>query len=782
MTTTAVEAAVAAYCDLGWSIFPIPDGLKKTTELGWPDAPEDPWRAVREQPANVAVRLGERSSYLADVDLDDDAARAVAPLLLPATGCQLGRDNVAGITHRFYVCPDGPPRGQPGTTKKGPVELRWTGAYTVVPPSRHPEGGRYRWQPGEFMPVLAPPAVAWGTLHRSVTEVAAAALLLRCYPEWARAGERHLATLALAGALLGEGWDLPRVERFVFALATAGADEEAADRVDNARSQWDALQRGAPMTGWRSLVGYAGSARVDLVRRYLGFLDAGGGATWAAIMGQSSRTNGVGGTPPQQPPQATQTPNVAPKAPVISTAAAAQAATSQAKNQQKQIKSSDVAWETYLTISASQRVAKDEGEALYLYRGGVYREDVLNGRLRLLIQDEVLDAHGQGFLTPELVKDVLYHLQTNAPLLEERPREGWLNCRNGLVDLVTGVLHPHTPDVLTTVQLPVDWDMNAVCPAFERFCRQVFPGDAVDKGVPLEVVALCVIPFLGVEKAILLLGIGENGKSIFLDVMRRLVGDENCSDVSLQRIGNNPFSTADLRGKLLNISTDLPGKRLEDSGDFKAIVSGETIRAERKHQPAFRFVPYCRLLYSANNLPGSADTSYGYVRRWHILPFDRQFDVDDPERVPRKVLMERLSTPAELSGILAAALPAMRRFLIGAQPTVTDSMQEAIEEFRDILDPFPVWLRSQLQEVGQGWVETAALVARYQEKLGRRGIEAAISPKAVAIAMKDSFPNAVPEQRRVGGTGKGGALTTATGSKTGARLRGWRGVSWRLGL
>ena len=76
----------------------------------------------------------------------------------------------------------------------------------------------------------------------------------------------------------------------------------------------------------------------------------------------------------------------------------------------------------------------------------------------------------------------------------------------------------------------------------------------------------------------------------------------------MQRIGDNPFATADLRGKLLNICTDLPSQRLDDSGDFKAIVSGETIRAERKHQPAFHFVPYCRLLYSANNLPESVDT------------------------------------------------------------------------------------------------------------------------------------------------------------------------------
>jgi len=774
-TVTAIELALRAYQGLGWSVFDVPDGAKKTTEEGWPDAPDDVRRVLDAQPANVAVRLGERSGHLADVDLDDDHARVVAPLLLPATGAVFGRDNVDGITHRLYVCPDGPSRGQPGTTKKGAVELRWTGAYTVLPPSRHPEGGRYRWQPGDYAPLLAPPAVAWSTLHQSVTEVAAAALLLRCYSGWEREGNRHLATMALCGALLGEGWDLPRVERFVFALATAGGDEEAADRVDNARSQHDALQRGAPMTGWPSLGGYAGRDRVDLVKRYLGIRST---SAWAAVM--SSRSNGAGGTPPQQPPQSTQTPNVGPNAPVITTATAAAAATTQTKNQQQKASPADVAWETYLTVSANERVAKDEGEALYLYRGGVYREDVLDARLRLLIQDEVLAEHGQGFLTPGLVKDVLYHLRTNAPVLEARPREGWLNCRNGLVDLVTGVLHPHTPDVLTTVQLPVDWDTGAVCPAFERFCRQVFPGDAVDAGVPLEVVALCVIPFLGVEKALLLLGIGENGKSIFLDVMRRLVGDENCSDVALQQIGDNRFATADLRGRLLNISTDLPSRRLEDTGSFKAIVSGEMIRAERKGQPAFRFTPYCRLLFSANNLPESADTSYGYVRRWHILPFDRQFDVGDPDRLPRRVLMEMLSTPAELSGILVAALPAMRRFLAGAQPTVTDSMQEAIEEFRDILDPFPVWLRAQLQPAPQGWVETTALVTRYKEKAGRRGQDVLLSPKAVALAMKDSFPDAEPEQRRVGGTGSG--KNPPGGTKLGVRLRGWRGVSWRLGL
>ena len=313
--------------------------------------------------------------------------------------------------------------------------------------------------------------------------------------------------------------------------------------------------------------------------------------------------------------------------------AAAQQTAAQTRTQA--VKDAEVAFQVHLAITHQFWLGRDEGLGLYVYEDGVYRYDPNEMRLRLAIQTEILNVFGQAFLKPEVVNNVIYHLRVNAPDLDPVPQRGWLHVLNGRINILTGGREPHDPKHRTTTLLPIVYDPQATCPAIEAFCAQVFPDDAMAAGVPWEVAALAVHPFKGIDKAVLLLGEGENGKGIFLDLMRAFVGPDNCSYVSLQKMGGNTFATSDLKGKLLNVCMDLPSQRLEDSGDFKAIVSGEPIRAERKGMPAFHFEPYCRLLYSANNSPESSDTSQGYVRRWHIIPFDRTFDRDNPARRSR---------------------------------------------------------------------------------------------------------------------------------------------------
>ena len=175
-------------------------------------------------------------------------------------------------------------------------------------------------------------------------------------------------------------------------------------------------------------------------------------------------------------------------------------------------------------------------------------------------------------------------------------------------------------------------------------------------------------------------------------------------------IGERPLRDGRPAGKLLNVCYDLPSRRLEDSGDFKAIVSGEPIRAQRKNEPAFDFEPYCRLLFSANNLPESDDVSHGYFRRWYIVPFDGQTSRRATRPAPAGEIVaetpaaQRVERPAEPGAALDAPVPGR-----GASRETSPSMDEAIEEFMAILDPFPaVAAGSRAGGRAQGWVETAA--------------------------------------------------------------------------
>ena len=120
----------------------------------------------------------------------------------------------------------------------------------------------------------------------------------------------------------------------------------------------------------------------------------------------------------------------------------------------------------------------------------------------------------------------------------------------------------------------------------------------------------------------MLTGEGENGKSVFLDLVGYLLGETNVSNVALQGLEGNRFRAAELYGKLANTFADLDARGLRSSSMFKTLTTG-WITAERKHAQPFRFRSYAKLLFSANKIPPSRDRTHAFYRRWLILPLPK---------------------------------------------------------------------------------------------------------------------------------------------------------------
>ena len=107
------------------------DGSDLMRELGLPPG------------KGIGVLLGEPSGWLVDVDLDCPEAREAAERFLPPTACVTGRES-SKASHRWYVA-DGARTRQfrDPVDRSMIVELRSTGAQTIVGPSIHPSGERY---------------------------------------------------------------------------------------------------------------------------------------------------------------------------------------------------------------------------------------------------------------------------------------------------------------------------------------------------------------------------------------------------------------------------------------------------------------------------------------------------------------------------------------------------------------------------------------------------------------------------------------------------------------
>ena len=144
---------------------------------------------------------------------------------------------------------------------------------------------------------------------------------------------------------------------------------------------------------------------------------------------------------------------------------------------------------------------------------------------------------------------------------------------------------------------------------------------------------------------------------------------------------------------------------------FKAITGGDPIAAEYKFGASFFFHPFCRLIFSANALPNTRDTSQGFFDRWYVVQFPNRFR-NTPGEVPLDELVQSLTTPAELSGLLnraLAVLPDVRAHGL----TKTPSVKEMCREFRAENDPVQAWLDTNVVYAPDGQLASTELLKAY---------------------------------------------------------------------
>ncbi|MFZ0514125.1 MAG: phage/plasmid primase, P4 family, partial [Candidatus Nitrosopolaris sp.] len=228
-------------------------------------------------------------------------------------------------------------------------------------------------------------------------------------------------------------------------------------------------------------------------------------------------------------------------------------------------------------------------------------------------------------ITKHEVSEIINHIkqQTGIERSEINCNIDIINVQNGLLNIHTKKLSDPTPTNLSTIQIPVIYDPEAKCPLILEFLNQVLRKK--DIPVMLQVIGYCLYKGCEFEKAFMLHGGGSNGKGVLIQIIEGFLGESNCSHRSLQDLDSNRFAAADLYGKHVNTFADLKSLRLSNTGNFKMLVSGDSITGEHKFEHSFTFRNYAKLIFSANEIPESDDKTDAFYRRWIIFHFDKQF-------------------------------------------------------------------------------------------------------------------------------------------------------------
>jgi len=314
-------------------------------------------------------------------------------------------------------------------------------------------------------------------------------------------------------------------------------------------------------------------------------------------------------------------------------------------------------------------------EFIYEYEGTYYKEMEVD-YIRTLIGARL----GQSCTTFK-VAEVLAALKRKTYLKSDKLNwSPYLNLKNGMFDLDSFELIEHDPTFFSTIQLPVEYIPDVQCPIWIETLNGIF-GDksAEDRkqciSVLQEFFGLCLTKETKYEKSLFMLGEGRNGKSTLLFALENVLGHANYSAVNLEAL-LKPNYVAELYGKLANISIETNAKASIYDAMFKAVVSGDTVPADRKYGHPFKFRPFCKMIFALNNMPQVNDKTDAFYKRLITLKLTRQFaDAEQDRELKGKIL-------SELNGIFLWMVQGYQRLRERGYFDPGESIENETNEYR----------------------------------------------------------------------------------------------------
>jgi P4 family phage/plasmid primase-like protien len=262
---------------------------------------------------------------------------------------------------------------------------------------------------------------------------------------------------------------------------------------------------------------------------------------------------------------------------------------------------------------------------------------------------------------------------------------------NGVFDLVSWMLIPHSPDYLITIRLPFSYDGKKKC---ENWVNYIDSVQRMNHMFLQEFAGYCLTSDTRLETAIWLYGVPGSGKSTFLEGLHILLGDST-GILGLAEIEHSRFALANVPNKKLLISSEQPCCFVSTSHILNALISGETITIERKFSDVMEIRPHAKIAWSMNDLPKIRSNNDGIFRRVKIIKFEK---LDDS--VKDIYLKDKIRN--EVAGIFNWALEGLKRLRENDKFTITQKILDDTRAFQEENDVIQIFIEESC-ETGEGF-------------------------------------------------------------------------------
>jgi putative DNA primase/helicase len=201
----------------------------------------------------------------------------------------------------------------------------------------------------------------------------------------------------------------------------------------------------------------------------------------------------------------------------------------------------------------------------------------------------------------------------------------WVQFKDKIVDIKTGEEFEATPKYFVTnpIPYPLHNKRHVETPVIDQIFEEWVGKDYIK--TLYEIIAYCLLPTYPLHRVFCFIGSGMNGKSCFLGLLRKFIGEENCCSTELDTLINSRFEVTRLHKKLMCQMGETNFSEMSKTSMLKKLSGGDLIGFEYKNKNPFEDINYAKIIIATNNLPTTTDKTIGFYRRWLIIDFPNRF-------------------------------------------------------------------------------------------------------------------------------------------------------------
>ncbi|MGA7127365.1 MAG: phage/plasmid primase, P4 family, partial [Chthoniobacterales bacterium] len=360
--------------------------------------------------------------------------------------------------------------------------------------------------------------------------------------------------------------------------------------------------------------------------------------------------------------------------------------------------------------------------AWYTYENGAWRRGTID-----IYRPQALAIQNARNRSQHRATSVLNHLESTAQVNEEEFSSFYkfdgeailINCANGVLRVTAGTekLLPHSPGYLFTGQVAANFDRDAIAPIFEKILQEALP-DPEDLTLFKLFAGYILYPACSFEAALVCYGDGGTGKSTIAGGIRAALGADLVKSLTLLQICDpKSFHLVNLRNAAVNLSAELDALPVKGAENFKLLVSGEQVSADRKYHDLVSLNTECKFLFLTNYLPRFQHGTDAELRRLRFLRFERKPAKPDP-RLKQQVALEA-------DGIFRLMVDGLRTLLVQQEiPQGGKQSSGTRERFKIQNDPVSAFVNSCCRINPKAEELKSVLYDEYKEFLEANGIPA----------------------------------------------------------